>query len=87
MNTVKRMAESRRRLRQIADIAHGVYLENEENKADSWRDLSRATILARMILAIDVIVENQGKIKSVLTLLNYVEMYGAKVVEKENGSI
>jgi len=53
MNTVKRMAESRRKLRQVADIE----LVNKQN------------------------------IKSVLDTINWLEMYGAKLVEKENGSI
>jgi len=81
------MAESRRKLRQIADMAHGAYLDNEQNKGDSWRDLDRATILARMIMALDDVVQKQGKINPILTLANYVHMYGAKAVEKEDGTV
>jgi len=80
------MAESRRKLRQVADMAHGVYLRAETNKGDSWRDVDRHIILAKILLKLDELVNKQN-IKSVLDTINWLEMYGAKLVEKENGSI
>jgi len=80
------MAESRRKLRQIGDMAHGVYLKSETDKGDSWRDLEPIIIFARLLAKFEDFTATQD-LEEVLDIINLLEMFGAKLVEKEDGSV
>ena len=81
-----RMQVSRRRLRQILDMAFGVYLEQEPKKEDSWRDEEYGTMFGHLKHEMEEISRSDSRTKQLHNCLDACvlsALLAAKILEKE----
>jgi len=82
----ERMKDSRRRLRQIFDMAFGVYIKEEINKQDTWQDIEWGNLWAHFKHEIKEIRDSKGRTRqfhNILDAINLLGMLAAKIVLEE----
>ena len=80
------MMDSQRRLRQVFDFAFGVYMKEEINKTDSWRDIEWGKLWAHFTHEIEEIKRSKTRTRqlhNILDAINLLGMLGGKIVESQ----
>lgn len=81
-----RKSDSRRRLRAIFNMALGVYIKEEINKEDSWRDIEYHKLWSHFLHEVEEIKRSKSRIRqlhNILDAINLLGMCAAKIMLKE----
>lgn len=79
-----RLLESQDKLRQIFNMAMGVYIGQEPKKKDSWRDIRYYDLWRHFKHEVGEIDRSDSKCKqlhNILDAINLLCMMGAKIIE------
>ena len=82
----ERLPDSRRRLRQIFDMAFGVYIKEEIKKTDTWRDIEWGKLWSHFTHEVQEIRNSKTRDRqfhNILDAINLLGMLGAKILLKE----
>jgi hypothetical protein len=88
--SLDRKSDSRRRIRQIFDMAFGVYIKEEINKTDTWRDIQWGQLWSHFTHEVKEIHDSKGRDRqfhNILDAINLLGMLGAKIVLEEEKKV